>query len=136
VTQLTPLQLAQIGAALATMGGVGGNSRFNPINAVQRKLGLDRLAIGGGSNNSGAATGTAGETSNAATIEAGRYVSRRIYIGAKQSTSGATQAQVQVDLTKSLKLQTTLGTGGGTVQGATPQNDPGSSVGITYQFEY
>jgi translocation and assembly module TamB len=136
VTQLTPLQLAQIGAALATMGGVGGNSRFNPINAVQRKLGLDRLAIGGGSSNNGAATGTAGETSNAATIEAGRYVSRRVYIGAKQSTSGATQAQVQVDLTKSLKLQTTLGTGGGTVQGATPQNDPGSSVGITYQFEY
>jgi translocation and assembly module TamB len=136
VTQLTPLQLAQIGAALATMGGVGGNSRFNPINAVQRKLGLDRLAIGGGSSNNGAATGTAGETSTAATIEAGRYVSRRVYIGAKQSTSGATQAQVQVDLTKSLKLQTTLGTGGGTVQGATPQNDPGSSVGITYQFEY
>ena len=136
VTQLTPLQLAQIGAALATMGGVGGNSRFNPINAVQRKLGLDRLAIGGGSSNNGAATGTAGETSTAATIEAGRYVSRRVYIGAKQSTTGATQAQVQVDLTKSLKLQTTLGTGGGTVQGATPQNDPGSSVGITYQFEY
>jgi translocation and assembly module TamB len=136
VTQLTPLQLAQIGAALATMSGVGGSSRFNPINAVQRKLGLDRLAIGGGSSNNGAATGTAGETSTAATIEAGRYVSRRVYIGAKQSTSGATQAQVQVDLTKSLKLQTTLGTGGGTVQGATPQNDPGSSVGITYQFEY
>jgi translocation and assembly module TamB len=136
VTQLTPLQLAQIGAALATMSGVGGSSRFNPINAVQRKLGLDRLAIGGGSSNNGAATGTAGETSTAATIEAGRYVSRRVYIGAKQSTSGATQAQVQVDLTKSLKLQTTLGAGGGTVQGATPQNDPGSSVGITYQFEY
>ncbi len=134
VTQLSPLQLAQIGAALATMG-VGGGT-FNPINAVQRKLGLDRLAIGGGSSNSGSASGTAGETSNAATIEAGRYVTRRLYIGAKQSTSGSTQAQVQVDLTKSLKLQTTLGTGGGTVQGATPQNDPGSSVGITYQFEY
>jgi translocation and assembly module TamB len=134
VTQLSPLQLAQIGAALATMG-VGGGT-FNPINAVQRKLGLDRLAIGGGSSNSGSASGTAGETSNAATIEAGRYVTRRVYIGAKQSTSGSTQAQVQVDLTKSLKLQTTLGTGGGTVQGATPQNDPGSSVGITYQFEY
>ena len=132
VTQLTPLQLAQIGAALATMSGSG---KFNPINAVQRKLGLDRLAIGGGSSNTGSATGTAGETSNAATIEAGRYVSRRVYIGAKQSTNGSTQAQVQVDLTKSLKAQTTLGTGG-TVQGATPQNDPGNSVGITYQFEY
>jgi translocation and assembly module TamB len=135
VTQLTPLQLAQIGAALATMGGVGGGGHFNPLNAVQRRLGLDRLAIGGGSTNNGAATGTPGETSNAATIEAGRYVSRRVYIGGKQSTNGTTQAQVQVDLTKSLKLQTTLGTGG-TVQGATPQNDPGSSVGLTYQFEY
>jgi translocation and assembly module TamB len=135
VTQLTPLQLAQIGAALATMGGVGGGGHFNPLNAVQRKLGLDRLAIGGGSSTSGAASGTPGETSNAATIEAGRYVTRRVYIGGKQSTNGTTQAQVQVDLTKSLKLQTTLGTGG-TVQGATPQNDPGSSVGLTYQFEY
>jgi translocation and assembly module TamB len=136
VTQLSSLQLAQIGAALATMGGVGGGGHFNPINAVQRKLGLDRLAIGGGSSNAGAVTGGAGETSNAATIEAGRYVSRRVYIGGKQSTNGSTQAQVQIDLTKSLKLQTTLGTGGGTVQGATPQNDPGSSVGITYGFEY
>ncbi len=135
VTQLSSLQLAQIGAALATMGGVGGGS-FNPINAVQRTLGLDRLAIGGGSSSIGSATGPAGETNNAATIEAGRYVTRRVYVGAKQSTAGTTQAQVQVDLTRSLKLQTTLGTGGGTVQGATPQNDPGSSVGITYQFEY
>ena len=136
VTQLTPLQLAQIGAALATMGGVGGGGSFNPINAVQRKLGLDRLAIAGGSTNNGAATGTAGETGNSASIEAGRYVTRRIYIGGKQSTTGSTQAQVQIDLTQSLKLQTTLGTGGGTVQGATPQNDPGSSVGLAYQFEY
>jgi translocation and assembly module TamB len=136
VTQLTPLQLAQIGAALATMGGVGAGGSFNPINAVQRKLGLDRLAIGGGSSNSGAATGTAGETSNAATIEAGRYVTRRVYIGGKQSTAGITQAEIQVDLTKRLKLQSALGTGGGSVQGATPQNDPGSSVGLTYQFEY
>jgi translocation and assembly module TamB len=133
VTQLSPLQLAQIGAALASMGGVGGG--FNPLNAVQRKLGLDRLAVSGGASNSGAATGVAGQTSNAATIEAGRYVTRRIYIGGKQSTNGATQAQVQIDLTKSLKLSTALGTGG-TAQGATPQNDPGSSLGLTYQFEY
>jgi translocation and assembly module TamB len=132
VTQLSPLQLAQIGVALASIGGVGGG--FNPLNAVQRKLGLDRLAISGGSN-AAAATGVAGETSNAATIEAGRYVTRRVYIGAKQSTNGAAQAQVQVDLTKSLKLNTALGTGG-TVQGATPQNDPGSSLGLSYQFEY
>jgi translocation and assembly module TamB len=135
VTQLTPLQLAQIGTALASIGGIGGG--VNPINAVQKMLGLDRLAISGGSNGTTAAPGApATETSNAATIEAGRYVSRRVFVGAKQSTAGVTQAEVQVDLTRSLKLQSTVGTGGGTVQGATPQNDPGNSVGLTYQFEY
>jgi translocation and assembly module TamB len=146
VAQLSTLQLAQIGAALATMGGLGGGGGFNPINTVQRKLGLDRLSIGGGgssgssgatgsANTLGSAPGAANEN-NAATIEAGRYISSRVYVGAKQSTAGPTQAQVQVDLTKKLKIQATLGSGGGSVQGATPQNDPGSSAGITYQFEY
>jgi translocation and assembly module TamB len=145
VAGLSTLQIAQIGAALATMGGGGGG--FNPINTVQRKLGLDRLSIGGGasSGSSSGASGSAGtlgtapgsnNENNAATIEAGRYISSRVYVGAKQSTAGPTQAQVQVDLTKKLKLQATLGTGGGSVQGATPQNDPGSSAGIAYQFEY
>jgi translocation and assembly module TamB len=145
VSQLSTLQIAQIGAALATMGGGGG---FNPINTVQRKLGLDRLSIGGGASNNGSVSGASGSAAivgaapgsntenNAATIEAGRYISSRVYVGAKQSTAGPTQAQVQVDLTKKLKLQATLGTGGGSVQGATPQNDPGSSAGIAYQFEY
>jgi translocation and assembly module TamB len=63
-------------------------------------------------------------------------VTNRVYVGAKQSTNGLTQAQVQVDITRKLKVQTTLSTGGGTVQGATPENDPGSSVGVSYQFQY
>jgi translocation and assembly module TamB len=138
VTQLSTLQIAQIAAALATMTGLGGNG-FNPINAVQRKLRLDRLAISGNSSTTTTtATGTTpAQGSNAgATIEAGRYVSSRVYVGAKQFTSGTTQAQVQIDLTKSLKVQTTLGTSGGTVQGITPQNDPGSSIALSYQFQY
>ena len=107
---------------LVTLTGVGGGG-INPLMAVQKSLGLDRLSVGG--------TSTGGTS-----IEAGRYVSERVYVGAKQTTSGATQAQVQVDLTKHLKLQATLSTGGGTAQGATPENDPGSSIGLSYQFEY
>lgn len=139
LTQLSPLQIAQIGAALASMSGIGGGGGFNPISAVQRKLRLDRLAISGGATT---AAGAAGAASPAAqgptgtTIEAGRYVTSRVFVGARQTTNGPTQAEVQVDLSKKLKLQTTLGTGGGMVQGTTPQNDPGSSVGIAYQFEY
>jgi translocation and assembly module TamB len=124
VKQLSAIQLAEIGAALAELTGVTGGG--NPLDSVRKGLGLDRLSVGGGTNGAGAS------------IEAGRYVAKGVFVGAKQATAGAggTQAEVQVDLTRHLKVQTTLGTGGGSTQGATPQNDPGSSVGLSYQFEY
>ena len=122
--QLTPFQIAEIGAALAELSGVTGSG--GPLGSIRKGLGLDRLSVGGGSNGSGPS------------VEAGRYVAKGVYVGAKQSTGGAggTQALVQIDITRRLKLNTTLGTGGGSVQGATPQNDPGSSVGLSYTFEY
>jgi len=63
-------------------------------------------------------------------------VSSRVFVAVKESTTGVTQLAVDVDLTKHLKLQTRLGNGTATAQGTTPENDPGSSVGIAYQFEY
>jgi translocation and assembly module TamB len=122
--QLSAIQIAEIGAALAEISGVAGGG--NPLDSVRKGLGLDRLSVGGGTNGAGAS------------VEAGRYVAKGVYVGAKQATSGAggTQAEVQIDLTRHLKLQTTLGTGGGSTQGATPENDPGSSLGLSYQFEY
>ncbi|MBV8909987.1 MAG: translocation/assembly module TamB domain-containing protein, partial [Gammaproteobacteria bacterium] len=126
--QLTALQLAQIGAALASLSGVGGSGP-NPLARVQKKLGLDRLSVGGG-------TSTSGTQTSGASVEAGRYVSNRVYVGARQSTTGFSQVEVDVDLSKHLKLQTRLGNGTATTQGTTPENDPGSRVGLTYQFEY
>jgi translocation and assembly module TamB len=123
VKQLTALQMVQIGAAVATIGGLGG-SGGGPLSTVQKGLGLDRLSVGGMPN---------GGTS----VEAGRYVSKRVFVGARQlgTSGGATQAIVEIDLTKHLKAEGAFGSGG-TVQGATPDNDPGNSVGLTYQFEY
>jgi translocation and assembly module TamB len=129
-SQLTALQLAQIGTALASLSGVGGDSGLNPLVKVQKTLGLDRLSFGAGT-----ATNAAGENTGAS-IEAGRYISKRVYIEAKQSTSGTSQLEADVDLTKRLKLQTRLGNGTASVQGTTPENDPGSSIGLVYQFEY
>jgi translocation and assembly module TamB len=128
VKQLTPLQLASIAQAVAAMGGIGGG--FNPLATVRRTLGLDRLAVG--SANSGN-TGTQSQT----TVEAGRYVARNVYVGAKQNLSGGTQTQVQVDITRRLKAQATLSAGStaATTQGNALQ-DTGSSVGLSYQFEY
>jgi translocation and assembly module TamB len=128
--QLTPLQLAQVGAALASFSGVGGSSGLNPLVKIQRSLGLDRLTVGAGTTT----TPTGADTG--ASIAAGRYVSKRVYIEAKQSTTGTSQLEADVDLTKHLKLQTRLGNGAASVQGTTPDNDPGSSVGLRYQFEY
>ena len=57
-------------------------------------------------------------------------------MGVKETTTGASQVAVDVDLTKRLKLQAKLGNGQTTAQGTTPENDPGSSLGVAYQFEY
>jgi translocation and assembly module TamB len=124
VKDLSTVQIAEIAAALAELSGVTG-SGGDPLAAVRKGLGLDRLSVGGGTG-----------SSNGATVEAGRYVARGVYVGAKQNTSGGTAAEVQIDLTKRLKLTSQLATGGGSVQGATPDNDPGSTIGLSYGFDY
>jgi translocation and assembly module TamB len=121
---LSTTQLAELGAALATLTG---GSSFDPLGKVQSALGLDRLAVGGGS----------GVNNGGTSVEAGKNVMKGVYVGAKQATSGSgTQAQVQIGLTKRLKLNTTVGTGGQVNGFTTPENDPGSSVGLSYGFDY
>ena len=125
--QLGPLQAAQIGAALSGTG-----SSLNPLSKIQKTLGFDRLTVGSATTTS--ATG-ATQTTGAA-IGAGRYLSKRVYVEAKQTTTGQGQIQVDIELSKHLKLQTKLGNSTAITQGTTPENDPGSSVGLIYQIEY
>ena len=123
--QLTAFQLVQIAQAIAALGGVG--SGFDPVGRLRKGLGLDRLSVGS----------TTYGTQTQTTVEAGRYVARNVYVGAKQNLSGGTQVQVQVDLTKNLKAQATLSTttnATATTGNAAQAN--GSSVGLSYEFEY
>jgi translocation and assembly module TamB len=120
--QLSPFQVAEIAQALASFSGF---VEGDPLGSIRGRLGLDRLSVGSAS---GSNTGAA--------VEAGKYVAKGVYVGARQGTSGGSQAQVQIDLTRHLKVETTLGTGGTPATGITPQNDPGSSIGLTYGFEY
>jgi len=123
VKNLSAIQIAEIGSALAELSGVTDGS--DPLGAVRKSLGLDRLSVGGGGSSGGAS------------VEAGRYVARGVYVGAKQAVSGGgTAAEVQIDLTRRLKARAQLATGGGSVQGSTPDNDQGSTVGLSYQFDY
>jgi translocation and assembly module TamB len=118
--------------ALASLSGVGGDSGLNPLVKLQKSLGLDRLTIGAGTTT----TTATGIENSGASIEAGRYISKRVYIEGRQTSVGTSQVGAVVDLTKHLQLQTRLGNGTASVQGTTPENDPGSSIGLTYKFEY
>jgi translocation and assembly module TamB len=81
---------------------------------ARKALGLDQLNVGSSSTGS-------------PTLNAGRYVAKGVYVGAKQGVGGnaGTQATVQIDITKGLKLETDAGSGAGS-----------NSVGLSYQFEY
>ncbi len=123
IGQLGPFEIAGIAAGLATLTGTGGSGIGDPLDKVRQGLGLDRLAVGSGSSGS-------------PTLEAGRYLAPGVYLGAKQSASGSgTQASVQIDLAKGLKLEGTAGTGGSSAVGAAGESN-GTSVGLKYQFEY
>jgi translocation and assembly module TamB len=131
--QLTAFQLVETGAALASLQGGGNGPSLNPLTRIQKALGLDRLSVGSGSSpSSSSATGQSSGT----VVQAGRYVSSRVYVGVKESTTGYSQVDVDVDLTRHLKLLAQLSNGNATAQGVTPENDPGSSLGLAYQFEY
>lgn len=123
--QLSPLQLAQGAQALAAIAGL--DSGFSPLSWLRGGLGLDRISVGS----------AAGPTEGT-TVEAGKYVSRNVYVGARQGVSGGTQAQVQVDLTRNLKAQATVTTGANALatKGSKAAKDRGNSIGLSYQFDY
>ena len=119
-SSLSPFQYASIAAALADLSGTTSGAS-NPLDTVRTGLGLDRLSVGGSTNANGSQS-----SSSSATIEAGKYVANGVYVGAKQGTTGSqTQAVVQIDIYKGLKVETDVGSGAG-----------GNSVGLTYQFQY
>jgi len=121
-SSLSPFQIAEIGAALASFSGVT-SGIGNPLDNMRKSLGLDRLGVGS-------------SASGAPTVQAGRYVARGVYVGAQQSATGSgTQAIVQIDLAKGLRLETTAGTGSTTATGASSGGNA-ASVGLTYQFQY
>ena len=120
-SDLGPLELAQIAAALAQLSGATGS--IDPLGKIRGALGLDRLSVG------------SGPTGNS-TVEAGRYIRPGVYVGARQAATGSgTQGVVQVDITKGLQFEATAGSGTSSATGSNGSAD-GASVGLRYRFEY
>ncbi len=124
-SQLSALQLAEIAAGVAQLSGAAGPS--GAMDSIRSSLGLDRLTVGTPTNQTPGPAGGPGAAQAVPTLEAGRYIAPGVYLGAKQGTTGTndTQAELQINLGRGVKLDTTAGSGYGA-----------NSLGLSYQLQY
>lgn len=102
LTQMSPLQVAQLAAAVATLSGGGGGGLFEGLGQA---LGLDRFEV--------YQTDT-GETM----VAVGRRVSENVSLGVEQGTDpGSTRVTIDIDVTRNIKARGGLGRDGSTKAG-------------------
>ncbi|HEV2745761.1 MAG TPA: translocation/assembly module TamB domain-containing protein [Allosphingosinicella sp.] len=113
VTELSALQVVQLGASLSSLRGGGGG--LNPMGKLRSATGLSRLRFLGADEATG--RGTA--------ISAGFYISNKIYLEVITDARGFTATQLEVALSKALSVLAQAGTSGGA-----------TSVNIRYRKQY
>jgi translocation and assembly module TamB len=109
LTQLSPFQIAQLAAAVATLsgGGTGGGL----MDGLGQAVGLDRFEV--------FQTET-GETR----VAAGRRITERVTLGVEQGLEpGSTRVNIDLDITRTMKLRGSLGSDGSTRAGVFFQTD-------------
>ena len=98
ITNLSAPEALQLAAAVAALQD-GGNG-INPINAVRRAAGLDRLRILPADPQTGQGT----------SIAAGKYVTRRLYAEIVTDGQGYSATQVEFQVTRWLSLLSSIST--------------------------
>lgn len=98
ITNLSAPEALQLAAAVAALQG-GGNG-LNPINAVRRAAGLDRLRILPADPQTGQGT----------SIAAGKYVTRRFYAEIITDGAGYSATRVEFQVTRWLSLLSSIST--------------------------
>ena len=107
--ELSPLQIARLGAAASELAGGGGGGLLNQLRAT---IGLDDLDI------------IVDEQGEAA-LAAGRYVSENVYVGVEQGTTAeSSRVTIDLDITGDVKARA-----GYSAEGE-------SSLGIFFEREY
>ncbi len=103
VTDLSAPEAIQLAGALTSLRGGG----FNPIGAVSKGLGIDRLRIL-------PADATMGRKTS---LAAGQYLGRNVYVELATDAQGYTATSIEIGLTRSLSLLSSVATLGGTSAG-------------------
>ena len=107
--QLSPVQAAQVAAAVTTLATGGG---FDVMGGLKNFARLDRLALGGGD----AATGFS--------VSGGKYIGSRVYLEVTGGGRQGPSAQVEVKATKSLSLISQVG------------GEFGAKLAVRWRYDY
>jgi translocation and assembly module TamB len=113
VTELSALQLVQLGASLNSLRG-GGGGGLNPLGKLRSATGISRLRILGADEATGRGTALA----------AGFYLGKDVYLEVITDARGFTATQLEVALSKSLSVLSQAGSFGS------------SSVNVRYRKQY
>ncbi len=100
VTNLSAPEALQLAAAVNGLRGGG----FNPVNAIRKGLGIDRLRILSADPTIGRKTAVA----------AGQYIGRNVYVELATDAQGYSATNIEVTLTRSLSILSQVATLGGT----------------------
>jgi translocation and assembly module TamB len=102
VTELSALQLVQLGASLNSLRGGGGG--LNPLGKLRSATGAARLRVLGGDEATGRGTALA----------AGFYLGNDVYLELITDARGFTATQIEIALSKALSILSQAGTSGST----------------------
>ncbi len=108
ITELSPLQIAKLGASVAALAG-GSNKSL--LDSFRQSTGLDDLDV---------VTDSGGN----AAVRAGRYVQDNVYLGVEAGASGNARGTVNIDITDNLKATGSAG------------SDGDSSIGLFFEKDY
>lgn len=107
LTELSPLQAAQLASAVAELSGRGGGG---VVNRLRENFGLDDLDV------------TTGEDGNAA-LRAGRYLTDNAYTEVTVGADGKSDISINLDVTPSLTVRGRVGSDGDTGLGVFFERD-------------
>ncbi|SFJ35881.1 translocation/assembly module TamB domain-containing protein [Aerobium aerolatum] len=108
MSELSPMQIAQLAAAAAELAG---GSSSSLLGSLRGAAGLDDLDV---------VTDSEGN----AAVRAGRYIQDNIYLGVEAGAQGSTRGTINLDITDDLKARGSIGSNGE------------SSLGVFYERDY
>lgn len=109
---ISPFQAVQLAQAMQRFTGTGGGSSFDPIGSLRAATGLDDLSI-------------ETDADGGASVGAGKYLTEKVYLEFEAgSEEGSGNANVQVELTPNITLESEIG------------QDASGGAGVFWKWDY